>query len=342
MAGKWLKKIGAGASAYMLAVVLLAASSAAVFYFVIASPDRVKGILNDSGAYGQFTNAFVGETSKSTSKDTSPVPFKNPTVQKAIKDAFSPEIIRVNTEKFIDGTYAWLDGETMQAEFTLDLAKNKTMLAESIGKLAQKRAAKLPACGFDGIPDNAQAFEIECLPPGITPKQIGDKTAKDLRSDKNFLPDTKITPDNIFGKDTQNNPFNQQSIPNQFQLAKNLLWLFLGLAVLLSVPAVFLSETRRKGMKRVARSLLVVGILTILSPLSFNLFSSQLAGSDIFSGAISKNVILPLTQEFISAISTVYYVFGFVCILIGGAGLVFAYKYKSNDPGDLHENERTS
>jgi hypothetical protein len=330
MAGKWLKKIGAYAAAYLLAISLFAMSSAAVFHFVIADGGKTKGILNDSGVYGSFTDAFVDEVAKNPDEMESTIPIKNPAIQKTIKTAFSSKIIKTNTEQFIDGTYGWLGGETAEARFTLDFTKSKRQLAKGIGDFAQKRAAKLPACGLYDIPETVEPFKAKCLPPGITPQQVGAKTTRDILSDMEFLPETKVTPEELFG-DSKDNPFMNQDLPGRFQLMKNLFWVFLGLVVILAVATVWLSETRLGGIKKASKSFLVVGALVAFTPLSLNFFSSRLSESDLFNDEISSKVALPIMEELISEVSMVYYIFGAICLLIGAGGLVFAYKMKRRE-----------
>lgn len=330
MASKWLKKFAAAAAVYLLAVTLFATSSAAVFHFVIADAGSVKEILKDSGAYRNITGAFLDEIAKNSDNKESTVPIDDPKIQKIAKKAFSPDVIQANTEEFIDGTYAWLNGETEQAEFTLDFTKSKNRLAKGVGEYAQKRAAKLPPCGFYDIPKEVQALELDCLPPGITAKQIGAKTVKDLKKDEGFLPETKITPETLFEKD-RDNPFKQQQAPSNFRVLKNIIWVLLILAAIFTSGSILLGEDRAKGIKKAARSFLVIGILVVLTPFSLNFFSDRLSEGSLFSDKLSKQVALPVIEEFIGAVSTVYYVFGGVCILLGIAGLVAAQKLKDKE-----------
>jgi hypothetical protein len=337
MKREWFKKAGAGAAAYLLAVVLFTASSAAIFYFVLSQPEKIKSVLKDSGTYSSFVDAVASDIIKHQENPEEQQPgdkteqttlqLKNPAVQKAVKKAFTPKVLRTNAEKFVDGTYAWLDGTTEEPKFILDFTGSKNILATEIGKHAKKRASKLPPCSFQNIPSTIDPFEIDCLPPGITPAQVGAKTTQDIRSDKSFLPNPKITPDNII-PNSQENPFKTSNLPKQFSFMKILFWVLIVFAAALTAAAVFLGADRLKGLKKAAKSFLAVGVFVALTPLLLGFFSSRLEGSGLFGDAVSQQVGLPLLNEFIGAISTVYYIFGGICIVIGVAGFIAVHKLK--------------
>jgi hypothetical protein len=341
MKGEWFKKIGADAAAYLLAIALFTTSSAAVFYFVLSQPERIKSVLKDSGTYDSFVDAVTSDIIKHQENpeqqqlgdktEQTTLQLKTPAVQRAAKKAFPPEALQTNAEKFVDGTYAWLNGKTENPRFTLDFTGSKNTFAAEIGKHAKKRASKLPPCSFQNIPSTVDPYEIDCLPPGITPTQIGAKTTLDVRSDKNFLPNPKITPDNIF-PDPKNNPFKTSNMPEQFRFMKILFWLLIVFTIALTATAVFLSANRLKGLKKAARSFLAVGIFVALTPLLLGFFSGRLEGSGLFNDSVSQQVGLPLLNEFIGAISTVYYIFGGICIVIGVAGFIAAHKLRPSRP----------
>jgi hypothetical protein len=328
----WLRKIAAGALAYILALVLFAVSSAAVFHFTIANPEKVKGIISDSGLYDSFVDTSLSELAKNPEDSDSTIPLENPNVQRAVKKAFPPEVLRSNTEEFIDGTYDWLHGNTEQADFTLDFTESKNTLAREVGNYAQRRAAKLPPCGFRNIPDKIEAFGLKCLPPGVNAKQIGTSTTRDLRSDKNFLPDPKITPHNLAGESEEGNPFNQQELPARFQLMDELLWVLIGISVIMSAVVFFVSKDKLRGIKRISKSFLIVGIFVAITPLLLNFIANRVSNSDLLNNDISGNLVLPVMREFISAVAPVYYILGVIYISIGVGSLIFAYKSRDDTP----------
>ena len=330
MAGKWVRRIGAGLAAYTLGVILLVASSSAVFHFVLANPAKVKGILSSSGVYDSIvetTAESLSEKPEKPSEKSGELPLSDPGVKKALNDAFPPKVLQANSEELIDGLYGWLDGKTKSPVFLLDFTKSKNTLAKEVGSYVEKRSAKLPPCGFSDIQTTVDPFEMKCLPPGITPAQIGAKATGDLRSDKNFLPNPKITPNNLFGEGSRkDSPFASNDAPSQFQLMKNLIWMLLPVAVLLGAAVILLSATKPAGIRKVAKSLLVVGVFVAITPFLLNFFSSRLANSSLLGNSLSSDIILPIIREFISAVSLVYYVFGISCILAAAAGFVITHR----------------
>lgn len=335
---------------YMLGVVMLAASSAAVFHFVVADPGKVKDIMGDSGAYSSIVDTLLDSAAQETKdpismanthKSEAEIPFAKPEIQNIVKKAFAPKVLQSSSEKIIDGTYDWLHGQTEQAEFTLDLSQSKDTLARGIGNYVRQRAAKLPSCSYGSISRQIDAFDADCLPQGVTPAQIGAQTTRDIKSDKNFLANTKVTPDNIFGKNTQDNPFKSQDLPGQFQLAYNLLWILLAVAAVLGAAAIWLNVNRLEGLGKVSKTLLIIGVFTAMTPFLLNFALNRLSGSG-FGNPTVDDIALPLLEQFISAVSVVYFVFGGACAALGAAGLIFVHKNKDGEHAGSKSNARPS
>jgi hypothetical protein len=117
-------------------------------------------------------------------------------------------------------------------------------------------------------------------------------------------------------------------MPEQFSFMKILFWVLIILAAALTAATVFLSENRVKGIRKASKSFLAVGAFVAITPLLLDFFSSRLEGSGLFGDSVSQQVGLPLLNEFIGAISTVYYIFGGICIVTGAAGLIVAHKLR--------------
>lgn len=322
-----LRKIGVFALAYLLAVALLAAASALAFHFVVANPDKVKNIVTSSGVYDNFVGVAL-DLFKSQGDDSgSTIPLADPQIQKIAKQAFSPAVLQTNSEAFIDGTYNWLDGRTAKPQFSLDFSGSKNRLAIGIGDYAAKRLRSLPPCSYAQIPRQIEVFKLRCLPPFVNVSQIRKQVIAELKSDKNFLPNPKVTPKSL-GWEKNGSQFSpQSSLPKQFGLAKKALWLLLPLVAVLAAGLVFLHESRQKGVQRLGKSLVATGIFIAVSPLLFKIFYPRIASIGLSNNEMFNKLALPVMTEFNNAVAAIYYAFGGVSIALGIGAFILAHKY---------------
>lgn len=327
-----LKKIGAFLSVFLLGIVLFAASGAAVFHFVIASPGSIKNILEKSGIYSNLTDVFLAELSK-TPKDPKEkqdmgISFSDPKVKKIVKDSFSSKDLQLNSEKFIDGTYAWLHGETERPKFTLDFTPSKKKLAKKLGDHAEKRARKLPVCtSFSQIPQEIDPLSLKCIPPGYDISSISEMVASEMMRSKDFLPDTKITAKDLGAGGKEENFFNSDNTPRSFQIFDKLLWIFLAISAVLSAGVVFLSKTIRGGLDKLGKTYIAIGALIVVSPLLLKVFLPKLSGTGPLDNQIFGEVVLPVITQFVNSATVVYLIFSGTLIALGIASLAARRKF---------------
>jgi len=259
---------------------MLAALTASIV-LTLHSPAKIKGWVNDSGIYTNVVDAALSQAQKSAKNSGDELPIKNPGVQKAAKNAFSPKVLQKDTENVIDGTYHWLQGKSPQPDFKIDLSGPKKNFANGIGDYLRQRAKTLPACTFGQIPTSTDVFKINCIPPGFDTNATIQQQVDKLANSKDFLGDPVITAKTL--KASKNGdpladqielvgepvPFFENDkvklVPKAYQKATWSPWLVGGLALLGVVIIIFLHDERRRSMKRVARIVLPMGVLLIFT-----------------------------------------------------------------------------
>ncbi len=242
----------------MISLLGLAWSSA--LSLTVRDKDTVKNWLEESGIYGQITDTVINDAEtvsvESLSVNTDQLPTE---VKEAVNNAFNPAMLKDSTEKFVDGVYAWLEGSTDSPQVEVDISNAKNQLVEDLGSYATSRASSLPECTplelqavsrFDGI-------NATCLPPGVTPEQVGQDTKEQLLNSASFLPDTKLSGEDIGGSNGQLLP---EKLKSTYQTSKWLVPTFIVLVLISSVGVVFTSSTKRKGLGRGSAIYLISGI----------------------------------------------------------------------------------
>jgi hypothetical protein len=230
---------------------------------VTGSPTPVKHLLAESGIYNSVVGSALDQAQKS-SGDSNDVSLSDPAIKKAAKESFTPQVVQQSSEKAINGVYDWLNGKTTQPEFNVDLTNVKATFAEKVGKAAEERAATLPTCTT--APTSTDPFSVTCLPRGVTPAQIGAQAKNDVLSSQGFLEHPNITADSIKNSDTNQSVFNGQlkDAPKQYQRVKKTPYILAILTILTTVGIVFLSVSRRQGIKHVGRILITTGLIMLV------------------------------------------------------------------------------
>lgn len=259
-----------------------------------STPGPVKEVLNDSGIYGSLMDSLIKSGGDQAGQDA--IDANNPIIKEAIKKAFPPELVKSATEQVLDGTYAWLEGQTEQPQFRVDLTAAKANFINEAAAGAQARAAGLPPC-----PRGQLTFDdpltASCLPRGVTPAMVADLVRRDLQneldgSQTEFLKNPVISADTIKSKDGQPVFSADSELPENYQRIK-LLPLALALAAGLALAAIiFLSGNLPAGLKRAGIALLGVGILIIVvSLVAINLIGNRLADMSLENPVLQDSFV---------------------------------------------------
>ncbi|HEX5798396.1 MAG TPA: hypothetical protein VFX79_03495 [Candidatus Saccharimonadales bacterium] len=299
-----------------------------VFNLITSKPEKVKDIFERSSLYSDLPAVLYDQTlEKTAEKSGSDIPLRDPEIRQIALDVYSPQFVRSNTEKLVDGIYGWLEGHTDSPEISLDFTeKNKEFAAEA-GKYAEKRAKGLPVCSPAQI-QNAEKFNAlssECLPSQVSPAQV----RKEISEGDNALLDSKLTAGDI--KTNDGKPLHESfsNLPKSFSLLKKIPIILFILAFILAGIAVYFSESLVSGLKRVSRTFLIAGILTASAPILLAyLVKRILSGASISSEA--SDITRTLFVEFMSNASKIYYFSGVLFILIAGGLYVYAKKLEKD------------
>ncbi len=232
--------------------------------------DTVKGWFDKSGFYDRIVGSVLENVDQAGEEAGEGIPVDDPAVQQVVAEAFSPEFLRQNIEEVLDGVYGWLEGRSETPEFTVDLTPAKRRLADGLGNYAAERAATLPVCQASQMTGDFDALNATCLPPGLTPAAAGATVRQELLNNEEFLKQTVFTADDI----KLENDDREISLGNveQARLARDgyrragqMPIVILIIALLAAAGIVFLSGTRRTGVKRICIVMIVSGVLLGLS-----------------------------------------------------------------------------
>lgn len=261
----------------LLPLILVALASSFALVRSFGSPEPIKASLQETGIYGSAVDTFLSATDNPNEESQDTLSVDNPVVREAFKRAFPPQLVQDSSEKFIDSVFAWLEGETVLPDFRIDLRQAKATFVERVAAGAEARAAKLPVCS-DGQTTFQDPFRATCLPPGVPASAAGDEIRRELAGgEEQFLKDPILTAGSIKSEDGEP-AFSNSSLPETYQTLKDVPLILALAALVLLLAVVFLSDSRRQGLKRAGVVLLVVGVIIIIfSWLTTRVVNNQLA-----------------------------------------------------------------
>lgn len=322
-----------GTAAYLLATalffMLFILAYFLVFYQVTANPARVKQALKDSGVYERIPAVIYDNSVDSNSTTSASIPLKSPVVRQAAIDTFNPVFVQKSAENLIDGTYGWLDGQTNAPQFTIDLKAAK----DNFARVLSERLGKLPKCSAEQQAKikKFDAFSSTCLPAGIDVAAAKKEVVKETANSDNFLKETKIDASTF--KDSDGKPVfdNYSEVPKTYQAALRIPYIAGAICLLLGAGVVYASKTRREGLKKLSKLLVISGFFVALVPIAVSHLIENILKSSA-DDKIASELIGPVVSELSRTTSKVYFAVGAIYVLLAVAVFVLLDKIKPAKP----------
>ncbi len=289
----------------------------------LSSPEKIKQTLSESGIYENLIDNIASEAQKDTKGEVQQekLPLDNPEIKKIISKAFPPEFWQSGADSIVDGVFVWLNGDSENITFIIDLKKPKENFINLTADYAISRADNLPVCTTpDQIGDPDDLINIACKPPDFNATEIRQKFVTEAQNSEFFGDSDTFSATNL--KSENNKPIEEQFlvVKQGYSLAKQLPYALLTLALLLSLVLLLLHETRLKGIKKLKVIYSSAGIsILIFSAIGWVIFKKislpNIKSSDL-SSELQTNV-LSIANSVFDAIFTVLLIGGVIYVLIG-------------------------
>lgn len=316
-AGSWL-------SLYLVAGLFFLTANTFALFSVI-NPGNVKQTVKEEGTYNKIVPAVL--SSATYSSDILPaqqLPLNEPWVKEAAVKAFPASDLEQKGNGLIDGTFGWLEGKTEKPEYKLDFTSNKQNLATEIGNSTESRISGLPRCSLNNLPKTIDAFHIDCLPYGISPKTIAGRASSQISNDQGFLKNPIISSDNLPGSQgsQSNNPFGLlEGLKPLYEHIGLLVWLLPIATAGLAALGVFLARDRLKALKRLGRSFISSGVgLAVFAV--FISFGFERAVKTVSRDAVTRDIAGPIFISLAHQFRTVYLIFAGIAFVLAAVLLV--------------------
>lgn len=327
----WLRNFVVYLLSSLLFFTLFATVVATNINVIFAKPVKIETWLDQSGIYNGLVNTAISKANTSKNDNGGGgISLSDIAVQQAAKAAFSTQTIKLNVNKFIDGNYAWLEGKVSKPSFVIDLSGSKQLFAQQVGQYVTANLAKVPVCTYAQSLNyvNADPLTTTCRPSNVSAASEGAMITVKL-SGPTFISNTMITAETFGNNSTtgKNEPYYTKfsQAPKAYQWATKAPLILGAVAFISALGIVFISRTRRKGLRRVATTLAFAGIIFIASKFVIDVLSKAMektlfkdSASDVTSVKIQLTALINLFE---AEITKVFLYFGVAFVVI--AVLIF-------------------
>lgn len=248
-----------------------------------STSDAIKEAADESNIYQTAVDNILDTAKKNTNNQDALLPIDRPEIEQAAREAFPPDLLSKNSGSIIDSFYGWLEGKTEQPEFSVDLSEAKQDFASGVGDYAVRRYESLPPCTLAQLRTldaEVDPFSVECRPPGLASTSVRQEVINKVLGSPEFLADTNFTAEDLpVDEQGRNITDNLSAAPDAYNLIRTLPWLLGILSLLFGLGVLFLSDTKRQGVRSIGITFLgtglFLGIAAFLAHWTFTQIISQ-------------------------------------------------------------------
>ena len=327
MVGDWLL-------VWVVSILLILLPASYYFQFVVAQPEQVKKIINDSGVYDKAASSLVDQMVaqiKSNPK-ASEIPINDPRIAQIFKDSVSPEDTKRFTEIAINSIYNLINSEQTNTSTVIDYSANKNKVINQLGDYAGERLNALPVCSYAQMREVASynTFNAPCRPIGTTTAQLVEQLKLELKASQTPLAkDTVEIKDTTLGK-LINDKQNQYA--KYYVFAKNAFWINLCLLLVFFSGLLYV---HRKRKHQVIYSVMIKSAisLVVLAVISLLFFSKNPSNVFLRQNEFGRDVVLPVSYAFVSKFAFIQFTLAGIYLLVALGAWIWFRKFKTGVAG---------
>ena len=288
----------------------------------LSQPSRVEKILVESKFYDSFAENIIKQAGDSTvgGVGQGSVPFSDPLVQEAAKQALNTKYLQSQGKILIDNNYQWLRGEKKQPDFRIDLSPAREDFARIAGQALTSKLQTLSPC-IGQQPSNSNLASLNCLPAGIDPQAAGNDLTSELQENSAFLNNPIITPTSLNPADSSaSQPYYDKfsGLPAAYQLGLKMPYIFGALTILSLVALYFIAVPKRRFTRRLAVVLAVAGTILVLNQILTDLVFRRIREQTFQNGGIGalEQSVLDFIHRVTDELAKIDLYFGIAYLLL--------------------------
>lgn len=312
------------------------------FYFqtVLSNPEKVKSIIQETGAYEKIVPTFVDQSVQQMAGqyvDASQLPLNDPRIAEIFKSSISAQDMEKYSESAIDSFYTFANSDASNYSGQIDYSASKDNIVDGLVAYAAERLKSAPECTLQQtqiLQSSFNAFNAPCRPYGTNVDQLASQLKQQLSSGDSQLAKSKLdlgtTP---LGQEASKNSTTVQNIYGLISLA---FWINITLVII--TIAVLSALKLRKGLY-VGAFLQSAIALVVFAGISLLLFSKNPSNVILAQNQLGKDVVLPISYGFLSTLAHIELIFAgiYAAIALG----IFVYVRKVLKGAKAAKNQPT-
>lgn len=241
----------------------------------------------------------------------------------AVEEVLTPEYLSEKTDPIIDGIYDWLEGNTDKPEFEVNFTDRLTAVVNAMKAPLTSELAKLPDCPASiEYTTNFNPLESPCVPLGIDIEGIVNTFSEYATSNATDI-DITVSSDDLDLSDEV-----LENAPRVYSGLAAMPAFFGILTLLFGVAAVFLADTKTKGLRWLSWSMVINAAITTVGfwlVTRSDTFSSE--ATDATEKLIFDEVVTPLVKTVLKDIGNTGVTLGLAVFVMGIAIWLLTHVY---------------
>lgn len=266
---QFFKNVLRGLCVFGFRSALFSFAIAIAFLATFGATDKIKSALAETNLYDIPLSNFAKQSEQNQVVDeVITISLENPLVEQAAETALPPERRVSVVTSILDGTYAWMHGDSDNPSFVIDFSEDKKRFITELTDKAFNRVEGLEVCTpaqINALNSTLNPLTINCRPP-VDLQQQKQVFLSELFASELFIEDTSIKGDAVLHEVKRRVPADiVDSLPGLFQLMMLLPLIFIIIALVTGAGIVFLSKNHRKGLQKIGRVLIGTSVLLVVA-----------------------------------------------------------------------------
>lgn len=314
----------------------------------IIKPEFVKKTLVDAEVYEGISSFIVEQASKNSNT------AGNTVVIASIQQVTTPAEMQKLIEPAIDGIYTWLDNPESEFNVKIDIQPLKANFMQIMEQNLLAKLGTLPNCASRNQV-TTDPFSMTCLPPGTTPEQILVQTKAEIEKNGELLgeeqninlgegmqpaeetlpaADQSASPDQAIKETPKFNTSQLKIYAKVYRWIKVGTPVVIALTLIATAAIVLLSKPKHKGLRRAGITLVVSGVILLISSVGTGIAVRALlptpatGGSLSASGTKAADIIIKKVVLINNRFTILYLVVGVIAII---SAVIIGKKFKGKD-----------
>lgn len=257
-----LRSISKGIAVFLLLIVLFATPIIISLQAIANSPEAVKASLDKNNVYSVSVKSnLVAENSRLSSDVLS-----DNGIASALHSAVTPSYVKTSSDKLIDNIYAYIHGSMPSVELSVSISEVQTKFADNVASYIKQKFDTLPRCTQLTPPPASieSLLQSTCVPIGVSSQQASEYARSEIMNLALFANDRIEVADLVGMRESSLNSYLADA-RSAYPYFISLVYILPIIGIILAVGILLLSDTKRRGIKIIANTLLSAGLVNMLA-----------------------------------------------------------------------------